>query len=269
MEHEKLDAVEDEPTYWHYSFPEMAKYDIPAFIAAIREETGYQKKVRYIGTSLGTTQAFYALQAEHTKQFMIENVHSVTALAPVIVPNVDSMFEMSLLHYDAYKTLLESLHSENQVFGPRFDERVDDVCKLFKLLGARDTCDTLKHLNDSAEDGWEAVPTRLLLHYSQNYLSNRFQEFSECWGILACHKSKQIDLSEITDVPINFLFGTNDDLASIEFQKELVYEIQAPTTVAMVYGFGHHDFMNGQPNKNLHKMIFKALDGKLKSVWKW
>jgi pimeloyl-ACP methyl ester carboxylesterase len=38
-EHETLDWVSDEGKYWEFSFPEMGRYDLPAMISTISEET--------------------------------------------------------------------------------------------------------------------------------------------------------------------------------------------------------------------------------------
>lgn len=65
-EHEKLDWAVDEEEYWDFSFPELGMFDLPAMVETVVEETN-GRKVRYIGTSLGTTQMFYALQANRTK----------------------------------------------------------------------------------------------------------------------------------------------------------------------------------------------------------
>ena len=61
--HETLDWVEDEAEYWDFSFPELARYDLPAMLDTVYEETG-ERKIHYIGMSLGTTQILYALSDE-------------------------------------------------------------------------------------------------------------------------------------------------------------------------------------------------------------
>ena len=39
---------------WDWSYPEMAKYDLPAFIIKIKEETGFAQ-VAYVGYDQGAT----------------------------------------------------------------------------------------------------------------------------------------------------------------------------------------------------------------------
>ena len=64
--------VEDEQEYWNFSFPELGMYDLTAMLSMVKEETG--KKIRYIGTSLGTTQLFYSMSTPVIKDIIEENV---------------------------------------------------------------------------------------------------------------------------------------------------------------------------------------------------
>jgi len=56
QQHIKLDPTEDF-AYWDYSFVEMAKYDMPAFIEHIKRVTQLPEgqKITYIGHSQGTS----------------------------------------------------------------------------------------------------------------------------------------------------------------------------------------------------------------------
>ena len=61
------------------------------------------------------------------------------------------------------------------MFGPHFDERVDDFCHMISFIDSvESSCEDFKALNDSEKLGMEAVPTRLLMHYAQNYIADRF-----------------------------------------------------------------------------------------------
>ena len=52
---------------WDWSYPEMAKYDLPAMIVKIKLMTGAEK-VAYIGYDQGATQMLYGL-AHWEEQF--------------------------------------------------------------------------------------------------------------------------------------------------------------------------------------------------------
>ncbi len=56
--HLSLDIMK--PEYWDFGWEESALYDLPAFTDFILSKTGY-KKLAFIGHSLGTTAALFAL----------------------------------------------------------------------------------------------------------------------------------------------------------------------------------------------------------------
>ena len=72
--------------YWEFSFDEMARYDVPAFIALIRNVTGVEKIV-YIGHSQGTTQMFAALSDAEIRPKVAPFVKQFHALAPIVFMN--------------------------------------------------------------------------------------------------------------------------------------------------------------------------------------
>jgi len=78
MNHKTLSNKSKE--YWSFSFTEMGKYDAPAQIELALRMTG-NKKVTYVGHSQGTTQMFYALQAE--PEYWGQKVNLFVAAAPV------------------------------------------------------------------------------------------------------------------------------------------------------------------------------------------
>ena len=81
------------------------------------------------------------------------------------------------------------------MFGPHFDERVDEFCSVIKIMNtAESACEDFKALNDSETWGMEAVPTRLLMHYAQNYIVDTFQEFSDSWGLVFNHSTDLIEV---------------------------------------------------------------------------
>jgi pimeloyl-ACP methyl ester carboxylesterase len=77
LEHESLDSKQSE--FWDFSWDEMAKRDIPAYVDAILSKTS-QESLLFVGHSQGTTQMFAALvsQPELTKK-----VNLFVAFAPV------------------------------------------------------------------------------------------------------------------------------------------------------------------------------------------
>ncbi|KFP78148.1 Lipase member K, partial [Apaloderma vittatum] len=69
----------EQEEFWAFSFDEMAKYDLPAFINFIEQKTR-QKQLYYIGHSQGTTIAFIAFS---TMPQLARKIKMYLALAPV------------------------------------------------------------------------------------------------------------------------------------------------------------------------------------------
>jgi lysosomal acid lipase/cholesteryl ester hydrolase len=67
--------------YFNYSFYEMGKFDLPAFITYILAKTG-EKKLSYMGHSQGTSQMFSAL-AEN-KGNLRSKINLFIAMSPVV-----------------------------------------------------------------------------------------------------------------------------------------------------------------------------------------
>lgn len=76
-QHQYLSEKEEE--FWAFSFDDMAKYDLPAVINFILQETG-QQKLYYIGHSQGTAIAFIAFS---TMPELAKKIKMFFALAPV------------------------------------------------------------------------------------------------------------------------------------------------------------------------------------------
>ena len=195
QEHEYLDVIADEATYWDFSFPELAQYDLTAMLTTISEETG-DKKINYVGYSLGTTQMFYALQAPETKQLMMDTIDKFIAIAPTMVPSVEGTMSLSALSYPLYEVAVSSTDLKYQLFGPKFDERLESLENLLGFLAGPDAVQTYHAAND-AIGGFEGVPTKLFLHLGQIIITERFQEFSDCFGTFSCHNTDLYKIDEI------------------------------------------------------------------------
>jgi len=76
------DDQEESFERWDFSWGELGRYDIPAFMDKIIEVSG-KPKINYIGYSMGTTQMFYGLtQIEDT--YYAQHMNKFVALAPCI-----------------------------------------------------------------------------------------------------------------------------------------------------------------------------------------
>lgn len=73
----------NEAKFWDFSFQEMGRYDVPAFLDYIKAQTS-RKKVTYIGHSEGTSQMFAALSDPKSSKITNESVDTFIALAPIV-----------------------------------------------------------------------------------------------------------------------------------------------------------------------------------------
>lgn len=85
---------------WDWSYPEMAKYDLPAFISKIKSENEIDSQVAYIGYDQGATQMLYGL-AHWEQQFFKKHVSKVILMAPCAKPKVMDYEKI----FDGYKNV--------------------------------------------------------------------------------------------------------------------------------------------------------------------
>ena len=138
--------------YWEFSFDEMAKYDVPAFIALIRDTTGVQK-LTYIGHSQGTTQMFAALSDPEIRPKVAPFLHQFHALAPIVFmnqPKGGTAQELEASLFDGAKKILAT--GVNYIAGSCiWDQKVVDFFNNY-CAANRVAC-----ANEYAK-GWSASP---------------------------------------------------------------------------------------------------------------
>ncbi|KAK9924399.1 hypothetical protein M0R45_032768 [Rubus argutus] len=67
----------NDPTYWDWTWDQLAAYDLPAFFKYVNNQTG--QKAHYVGHSLGTLSVLAAL----SQQKLINSIRSAALLSPV------------------------------------------------------------------------------------------------------------------------------------------------------------------------------------------
>ena len=215
FENEKLDWIKDEAEFWDFSYPELAMYDLPAAISTVHRETG-GRKVIYIGSSLGTTEFYYSMQSPYSQKILQEVLSEAITLAPIFIPKIDEWADINLATYELFQEILFSMDLENALFGPTFTSKVDDFCSDIKFDTIKEVCESITAMGDE-HGGLEPVSTKLLNHYIQNFFAYRFQEYSDCWGMLTCHKTDFVNLASIEQIPITHIYGSHDKLSDFEF----------------------------------------------------
>lgn len=55
------------------------------------------------------------------------------------------------------------------------------------------------------------------MHLGQEYLAERFQEFSSNFGMFSGHETELVRLEHIDKVPVTMVFGGKDTLSDFDF----------------------------------------------------
>lgn len=100
------------------------------------------------------------------------------------MPTADAIAELNKSLYLLYEAGANALNFDNVVFGPNYDQTVNSVCHAAYLLQPWKIkeCKHYQDLNDSdGVDAFNPIPTKLLEHYSQNFLEGKFQPYSDTY----------------------------------------------------------------------------------------
>ena len=136
----KPDKKEDSKKFFDYSFFELGKYDLPAQVDYVLEQTG-QQKITYLGHSQGTTQMFTALSEEFGD--IEDKVNLFIALAPIthLAGSHDAFWVEISKIIPVLRDLLNMLDI-NELFGPSWNDIRGPVCLVFT-----DFCDVIQVQN--------------------------------------------------------------------------------------------------------------------------
>ena len=136
--HETLDAEKDSKQYFDYDFEDNGKYDLPAQLDFVRNVTGDDKKLIYVGHSQGTSQMFYELVKDEEK--MSRKIDLFVALAPVIrLKHIDNKILEDLAYERTMIDGLANTFGVYEVFGPEFKSKLCEkfpksFCQFFDFL---------------------------------------------------------------------------------------------------------------------------------------
>lgn len=70
---------------------------------------------------------------------------------------------LSSTMYPIYQASLSASDLDYQIFGPDFDERIEDICSWLGYIGGEEACVRFHEANDGI-GGFEAMSTKLLMH---------------------------------------------------------------------------------------------------------
>ena len=99
------------------------------------------------------------------------------------------------------------------------------------------------------------------MHLGQEYLAERFQEFSSNFGMFSGHETELVRLEQIEKVPVTMVFGGKDTLSDFDFQKEMLYKIPSMEGVHFLPEYDHYSFMGHEVDSSMQALVLKALNG--------
>lgn len=256
-EHCTLDPDVDQE-YWHFTWDEMAKYDLPTSLEFVLSQTGYEKMF-YVGHSMGST-TYMVMNSRN--QSWADRVELATFLAPVayvdhmaspivyIAPfagAVDWIAEhLGLGEFVPSNWLMDLIASlvcsENSW--------LEVVCKnvVFLLTGYDQQQMNETMLETIVHHLPAGASTYTILHYAQEINSKEFMGFD--WGEEGNqehHGQPQPPLYHLEDVntQIALFWGDGDWLAQAEDLLQIVVKVPNIYTNYQVpwSGWNHLDFM--------------------------
>lgn len=209
--------------FWNFSFEEMGKYDIPAFLDYIYYQMTYREKIIVIAHSQGTSSVFSGLVSY--EDYYKSRVKLYIALTPAIKnSNVRSKFVKFLCNSNIEKGLellgIQEIGSNNADLTNVLTKITTNVPELTKLVLAL-VVDANYYKKDNTEEVnklMKLIPCgsslKSFVHFKQLTNTNRFARYD--YGRrknLEIYKSEdppEYDLGRIKNVPIALFFGDDD-----------------------------------------------------------
>jgi len=256
--HDKY-TIEDKK-YWDFSYDEMGKYDLPAFIDHILEQPDQRfGKVGVVGHSQGTILTFLALTENYGN--VQEKIALFQAFAPVVYLQEQGSFVFTLLakwlHLDyAFKYLPINAFSRsgftNEVVMKTFCEVAPKACKaeflayvalVFGVPRWNNFNTTL--LAEYQYNNPAGTSLKNLAHWAQQVRAKEFQAFDygsrekniEKYGAASADRDGQpplYNIRNITRTKVSLYVGKKDDCAKpadvmrliSDLPKESLYDVQ-------------------------------------------
>lgn len=251
---------DDDNSFWKFSWHEIGRYDIPATIDYILEQTGH-RRLQYVGHSQGTT-GFFVMAS--TRPEYNDKIIQMNALAPVAFMG---HMKSPLLRF--MTKFLKTLDILLAVFGvgefmpnkPILHEIAQLICPpnstvhinmcahlLFLLAGYNPSQLDPVMLPILFGHTPAGSATRQLVHYAQEVLSNRFEmyDYGKLKNVLIYGSATppEYDLSRVT-APVVMYYGLNDFLATPEDVNRLARKLPNLKRSVAVNDvlFNHLDFL--------------------------
>jgi pimeloyl-ACP methyl ester carboxylesterase len=245
-----------DPAFWHFTYDDMAQYDLPANINFILKTSG-AATLSYVGHSEGTIQAFAGFSANNS---IADRVNLFVALAPsAYVGHVKVLLLTTMAQLDPIEILLLLGITEFNL-PTALLKLIPDVCFLYPPI-----CNNILtsmmgpsiELNQSRLEyyfNYEPNPTSVLnmIHWSQGAANDKFQRYD--WGEAGNMKRYGQStpppylLSNMpANLPVALFTGGNDYLADPLDVARLIEELNPPAVFSHYEPtYSHVDFLWAQ-----------------------
>jgi len=243
----------DSDAFWNFTWDDMAKYDIPAFISYILKNTG-QQKLSYIGHSQGTIQAFAAFSLYPN---LTDMINIAVMLAPVSFVNhaggllpYMAYFDLDMLFlFFGFREFLPDA-SILQHLAPDICEWFEYGCEdfLFLIVGDSDNLNQTR-IDVYVSETPAGTSVKNMVHWAQGIRNDVFQMYD--YGSAAANMREygqstppQYDLTKVT-VPCALYHGGNDILADPTDVSVLLEKLPKIVKNSYQPSFAHLDYTWG------------------------
>lgn len=241
--------------FWDFSYDEMIRYDLPAVVDYILEETEH-KNLDYIGHSQGTLIMFGLLS---TRQDFNKKINKFIALAPVArVQHIHTPFKYFSKLYLLFSWMNKAkgpfmLSTTAKQYITRFicNSPVRSLCSnvLFAISGFSNNNLNLTRIGVYSAEYPGGTSFKNMVHWLQGIRSGDFKRYdygSKNFDIYGQSIPPKYDLKQITHPNIYLFSARNDWLAPPEDVDFIRSEIGSKPKVDYVVPndqFNHNDFM--------------------------
>jgi len=218
--HTTLDVNSNE--YWHFSWDEMGKYDLPAMWDHIIETTG-QEKIFHVGHSMGST-GFWVAMNERPEYN--DKIKGMFALAPVAnTGHMKGPLSKIAPLADDLEWLLDNMGLAEFMPSNKFinwlgtlvcnDDWIPEVCEnvLFLLAGYDQEKFNVTMLPTIVGSPGRGTSARTVVHYGQSVVSKKFCKYDfgkdENMEHYGQETPPEYDLKKVT-APVALVWGQND-----------------------------------------------------------
>ncbi|WOG85708.1 hypothetical protein DCAR_0104899 [Daucus carota subsp. sativus] len=248
--------------YWDFTFSEMGKYDLPAFIDFVILQTG--QKVHYMGHSLGTTQFFAAFSEWKVEKKVktatllspISFLNHITAKGAIIaakayIPEIVGTFGISHINLKV-QPLSAITYALCNFPGV-------NCWEVFAGFSGPNCCMNASTVNLYLHNWPQAAPIKTLIHLSQNIRTGVFSKYD--YGDPATNLQHygvpeapiyDLQTSIPKDFPLMLCHGGPDALADPTDVQRTLSLLSSHRNIHQIYmdNYAHYDFVNAMTAKD-------------------